>query len=849
MSAKARPLKESQVVKVTAKKSPAKRVAIIKPLRKKSVSKKTSAKKKQATVKKNFSEKLEAKLNSIEIFHAAKPALKPTKALAIVKKKPLVQLSPYRFPYDIDTIVRQTARIGGLLFVVLGAALSILNAQLVNLESAQRDDATNVSATSLVQATQSASVSNAFVTKPEARFTVNTSGDLTGSVIVSVSVPGAQKVDLSVYDKTSRQVISLGTTVLRNGVFEYTWDTNLFHNGQYRLQALITNEYGTYEQIHTEQLTIQHPASTNEVLVDAEIVGDLDFTTDTTGRFITVRQTLPEVLVGHTIEVIVTNQTTGEQYRSVDYLLGYVYARYNIRWSHIVDTSSYSGGTYTITAVHKNVDEVIAVYQTEVTVSGSSTPTQPSPEISPISDQLPVLTIANPNLVSGFREIAIEATEASSIEVYAANRSSNVNILLGVARRQSDSYWSFNWDSRQIPNSTYQLFARVSNLRGIVETNRVTVSVSNNHFVPPSASQLQAMQSQIETYGTLFKGNILLDNNLWLSGDSEIVSEDLNEFITKRRDEIDALLQRYAAAVRSGNVDAITMSTTHLMALENAFQATIERTDNAEQRMSEFSRYIESARVRINADVKKVESVINERTDDGIFTDSDNDEITDFDEVFIFSTDPFSADTSKNGIPDGTAILNGLDPLSADIDASIVFESPKDIGVIRSDILKVASLTPVPVEVDPFTTEPRTGFVLTGNGLPNSFVTIYVFSQPIIVTVRTEADGSWQYRFEKELEDGSHSVYVALTDNSGRIIARSQPFFFTKVAQAFTVTGESFTDAQLTATQSNNNSLLNTTMIYLVISFAVVVVGLVLLLLGMYLEVRIRKDAPDLLGV
>ena len=50
--------------------------------------------------------------------------------------------------------------------------------------------------------------------------------------------------------------------------------------------------------------------------------------------------------------------------------------------------------------------------------------------------------------------------------------------------------------------------------------------------------------------------------------------------------------------------------------------------------------------------------------------------------------------------------------------------------------------------------------------------------------VKTDADGSWEYRFDKELEDGEHEVYVGVTDNAGKIIAKSEPFVFIKEAQA-----------------------------------------------------------------
>ena len=40
---------------------------------------------------------------------------------------------------------------------------------------------------------------------------------------------------------------------------------------------------------------------------------------------------------------------------------------------------------------------------------------------------------------------------------------------------------------------------------------------------------------------------------------------------------------------------------------------------------------------------------------------------------------------------------------------------------------------------------------------------------------------------EESLEDGDHQVYVAVTDNTGKITAKSNPLFFIKTAQAIEI--------------------------------------------------------------
>ncbi|EKE19261.1 MAG: hypothetical protein ACD_9C00070G0004 [uncultured bacterium] len=77
---------------------------------------------------------------------------------------------------------------------------------------------------------------------------------------------------------------------------------------------------------------------------------------------------------------------------------------------------------------------------------------------------------------------------------------------------------------------------------------------------------------------------------------------------------------------------------------------------------------------------------------------------------------------------------------------------------------------------------------LAGMAEPNSIVTIYIFSEdPIVITVRADENGNWNYELDKELADGQHEAYVAVTEDSGKIISKSEPIAFVKTAQAATV--------------------------------------------------------------
>src|SRR5690606_9218401 len=100
------------------------------------------------------------------------------------------------------------------------------------------------------------------------------------------------------------------------------------------------------------------------------------------------------------------------------------------------------------------------------------------------------------------------------------------------------------------------------------------------------------------------------------------------------------------------------------------------------------------------------------------------------------------------------------------------------------DVLSINEVTPV-VETDESLGKPRVQSKISGVALPNSYVTLYIFSTPTIITVKTDDTGAFVYMFEKELSDGAHEVYVAITDNTGSVIAHSEPFGFVKEAEAF----------------------------------------------------------------
>jgi hypothetical protein len=112
------------------------------------------------------------------------------------------------------------------------------------------------------------------------------------------------------------------------------------------------------------------------------------------------------------------------------------------------------------------------------------------------------------------------------------------------------------------------------------------------------------------------------------------------------------------------------------------------------------------------------------------------------------------------------------------------FEDPRIEGIEATDIYEVMDIMVQEKTVHQDGREDVKKVVISGKGPPNSIVFLYIYSTPIIVSVRTDSDGNWSYVLEKEIEDGNHEIYVASVDNSGKVIARSNPLPFVKEAAA-----------------------------------------------------------------
>lgn len=502
--------------------------------------------------------------------------------------------------------------------------------------------------------------------------------------------------------------------------------------------------------------------------------------------------------------------------------------------------------------------------------------TESESELAASVDPRSRIKIDSASNLSGSAVVLVETGVVQFTEMYVRRAGSLRHDFLGLAKPNGTG-WRFVWDTLGTPNGEYYLIAKHRNEYGdfyseqqkVVVNNETVATAAETTYVESVKSSTQEALSETEFDPYIL--NTVVDETLVktrepIAGSDTSTDTTLSETLRNSEEEITPRLreliieeqvrtpaeievERVLTAV---NEEMRTKTRAYSIAIREGDSATAQRVleeiqalkseaiknvgENPE--LAQINKQIEERVDRVVRDVEKAEEVIKRRVGEAILKDSDNDGITDFDEISLYNTNPFSADSDNDGFTDEAEILGGYNPNDAAQEASIKFESPKDTEVIREDVFVVDSIV-ADQAVEANEREAKVApAIISGRGLPNSFVTIYIFSTPVVVTVRTNDDGSWSYRFDKELEDGEHEVYVGVTDNAGKIVARSNPLTFVKEAEAFTAVDAEAASATTVSSDNTSPTLLDQNGLVIALAAVITSLGFVLLLVSFFVGRR-----------
>ena len=511
-----------------------------------------------------------------------------------------------------------------------------------------------------------------------------------------------------------------------------------------------------------------------------------------------------------------------------------------------------------------------------------------------------------PGKIQGSVAIELAVKDALSVEFNVRKSNSLVSRYLGSGQRKEESKWTFPWNTSLTPNAHYELYAVITNEFGQYESGTVSVVVLNAVAAAPETQKkivdikeqvqikevettekketekvntVEAVEQDVKNFSEKLKIDLPPQEAKKVDDAVKTVTQELKPkveiHLKELGENISIIKQEEVKRKTAEELPAPEIATEKK---EQVIKEITEKIKEEQQKQTEvrqeIAKTIEEAKEKIiqalpepkrqeaepvkAAAVKGAEQLIAQfETNVGkheeekigeaasvAAKDSDKDGMSDYEEIFRFNTDPFAIDSDGDGFNDGVEVASGYNPLDPSPADQIVYEEPKapEAGVVQPQTFKVEEVKVVEKAKTETGAEVIKKMEIKGRALPNSFVTIYIYSLPIIVTVKADANGAWTYTLDKELDDGEHEIYVATTDNTGKIAAKSAPFTFTKQAAAITLTGITL---PAVAPSAEVPSFLSTTYLILTLSLIAFILGVGLLVIGLLTMKRERQQPPQ----
>jgi hypothetical protein len=403
----------------------------------------------------------------------------------------------------------------------------------------------------------------------------------------------------------------------------------------------------------------------------------------------------------------------------------------------------------------------------------------------------PLSVTIRPGVASGQYVVTMVPTyRYTEIELYARPQMSTQAYFLGSATK-ADDIWRFWLDTEDLPVGDFTLVAEAwadGEQKAVTEVPFAIPIVSLDFTLTDQyQSGKSAVLSHLTSFGTTTSGQTRnfgdlpeFASILQTSG----LSTSTIQLLTNVSADIRPLLRSYAAGVQADDVLVTGLSERTLDTRMDEIIADLGLEASDDRSVYELVNEFTQATTILKQYISTTESRKREETNQLSSLDTDNDGLSDYDEYLWYETDPHIPDTDQDGVIDGVEVATGFDPRIVTPQVITRFHTPEVVEETADPVLDVAGVYPLLVyETDVAT--PHVQAEIAGVGLPNSFVMLYVFSDPLVTTVRTAPDGSFSFTLAKELPDGDHAVYAALMSNTGEVVARSEAFRFTKTGTTF----------------------------------------------------------------
>jgi len=466
-------------------------------------------------------------------------------------------------------------------------------------------------------------------------------------------------------------------------------------------------------------------------------------------------------------------------------------------------------------------------------------------------------------------EVQVVVFDADEVLLYLDGGMLPASLNLGRAVYQGDGVWIYDLDldRRPLPNGNYKIYARITkdglifdsnpadlavDIKNKVDNDRVAaikkiIQETNLRIEINTRAIDQAIQKAIDSIAAKTGASPAVADNIArvaeITRDIQRLNRSLTEDILERQkdyesvrtreEQVAAISENTIASIKQEKINELNDLKTRVKELDkniSDLQEQVQQKENARAALADsiVSLAGDQDKAMVLKNLKDLEDEISKQEMDTmakqliLARDIDNDGASDAQEI-LTGTDPTNPDTDGDGALDGDEIVHGYDPLVVGEFARVNYADPRTVAPRQADVYRVEKISAITLA------DNTVGFRLEGCGLPDSYVTVFIYSVPVIGMVKADSAGAWIYDVHQPLSDGQHSAYAALVNSDGSLAARSEQFVFVKSGTAAV---QKFTNPEAEIKISaddlkNNFSIYLALMVLLSLAIALLVIGFV----------------------
>jgi hypothetical protein len=444
----------------------------------------------------------------------------------------------------------------------------------------------------------------------------------------------------------------------------------------------------------------------------------------------------------------------------------------------------------------------------EIDLKENAVPPEVKKEIQPVKDILsqlpqPQVSLSPREKISGKRKIEIKIPsvpefDIEKAEIYLRQPSSLNEIFVDSTKGKE---FSVELDSEKIPNGEYFLFVKIISSLGEYKGPETLITIENkaeekkeetkkiSEEITPVLPKLREKEEEAEKIIDKTQVEIAEKAKEKISEIPQIkelpspvelqIKPHLKELKEKIEKEVEGNKEKPKIEIvkkEKENIKKEIINKVTEMVTKKAEELSPKEKEKVEIAKIDLERKLEETLEKTEAKLKEIAKE-KEKIYPQAFKDSDKDGLSDAQEI-ILGTNPFNPDTDQDGFLDGVEYKFGFDPKKPGPADKIVWQDPREKGKTSDEI----GIKKVEIK--------EKKLVISGYGIPNSFVTIYVFSKPIVAIAKVNEQGNFEYVLDKDIGDGQHTVYIALNNNQGEIVKKSSPFVFAKTGDKILMISE-----------------------------------------------------------